>query len=102
MITGETSTLSSGLNSIRLRPPNAAAYWSCLPIGSPQSSISTWQLWRPSSSGEAGRPWKAWRALIRPTVKELEEPRPVPRGDVGDGGDLDAAGDAHHLEGGAN
>ena len=27
----------------RVRPPNAAMYWSCLPTGSPSRSISMWQ-----------------------------------------------------------
>ena len=38
---GSTMTAPPGRNENRLSPPNAAAYWSCLPIGWPSTSIST-------------------------------------------------------------
>ena len=39
-IIGSTETESSLWKRIKFNPPYAAAYWSCLPIGSPHLSIS--------------------------------------------------------------
>ena len=42
LVTGVKSTLPSLLKVKRLTPPNAAAYWSCLPIGFFSTLISIW------------------------------------------------------------
>ena len=41
----------SGRKRKKCRPPKAAAYWSCRPIGLPSRSISIWQAWLAISSG---------------------------------------------------
>ena len=65
---------------MKLIPPNAAAYWSCLPIGSPSRSISIVQASAASTSFATNRPAWAWRPFSKATQNELEEPRPVPLG----------------------
>ena len=59
-------------------PPSAAMYWSCLPIGFPQRSISIVQAHSASSSADTCRPWYAHRACSSPTVTADEDPRPEP------------------------
>ena len=61
-------------------PPNAAAYWSCLPTERCNRSISISHASRASSSALAWSRRKACTAFSRPTVNEPEEPNPVPDG----------------------
>ena len=64
----------------QVMPPNAAMYWSCLPIGSPSRSISMWQACSASSRGWTMlRAW-ACRARSSAVVKLPDEPSPVPAG----------------------
>ena len=75
-------------------------YWSCLPMGFPQRSISIVQARSASSSADTCRPWYANSACSRPTVTADEEPRPEPAGrDVGQRGDLDPVRHAGHQHG---
>ena len=73
---GSMLTLPSVANSNRFSPPKAAAYWSCLPIGDPNNSISTKLASSASCTGLAFSFFNVCKALSKATAKLLEEPRP--------------------------
>ncbi len=75
-ITGDTWKAPLRRNSMRLKPPKAAATWSWLPTLSPITFCSMWMASRASCSLLTMLPFSAASACTRPTVKEELEPRP--------------------------
>ena len=65
---------------MKFNPPQAQAYWSCLPIGSFKSSISTLQATEATSYLSMYLSVYTLQRLINPQVKAEEEAKPVPDG----------------------
>ena len=76
---GLTSTLLCvKVNSFS--PPNAAAYSSCFPIGSPRRSCPTSYAFSATSCLESNLPESEARTLTRFTATAPEDPNPEPGG----------------------
>ena len=67
-------------NSMKFNPPIELAYWSCLPMGSPNISISISQASLAISDLLRFLPENFDAMCMSPTVNALDDPRPVPAG----------------------
>ena len=77
---GSTVTVSSSWKVYAQMPPWAATYWSCLPEGSPRTSISMWHAASAIVPGVLAMRPARLSAFIRQTVNEPDDPSPVPAG----------------------